>query len=246
MMRETNARMRGSRAWFIMNRMGIAPRENTTRRVSSFLLALALMLSCDARAAGGPSLKHVLDGVQRRYENTQSFSASFTEEIQAVGSNKRERAGTMYLQKPGKMRWNFKAPDTETIVSDGTTLYNYDPDLDQVIETPLKQALASSSAAAFLLGVGKLQSEFDASIPPGSASSSVTRVLLTPRAGGNQIDLSVDPKTFEILALTLKDQLGNTTAISFSDIKWNVSMSDSLFTFKVPAGADIVTGPPSP
>ena len=197
-----------------------------------------------AHQAGGAQLKRVLDSIERRYHDTQSFSASCTEIIEAVGGKKRERTGTMYLQKPGKMRWNFKLPDTETIVSDGTTLYNYDPDLDQVVETPLRQALASSSAAAFLLGVGSIEEEFDASMPPGASPAGVTRILLVPKGAGNQIDLSVDSQTFDIVALTLKDQLGNRTAISFSDIKHNAPMSDALFAFKVPSGADIVTAPP--
>jgi outer membrane lipoprotein carrier protein len=195
---------------------------------------------------GSAQLNRLLDGVERRYRDTQSFSASFTEVIEAVGSKKRERQGTMYLKKPGKMRWNFKAPDTETIVSDGTTLYNYDPDLEQVIETPLKQALSSSSAAAFLLGVGSIESEFNASVSSNPSTAGITRVTLIPKRNGNRIDLSVDSKTFDIVALTLSDQIGNKTLITFSDIKRNVAISDSLFTFTVPAGADIVTAPGSP
>lgn len=196
--------------------------------------------------ASDANLKRVLDGIQSRYRETRSFSASFTEVIEAVGSKKRERAGTIYLQKPGKMRWNFTPPDTETIVSDGTMLYNYDSDLDQVVETPLKQALSSSSAAAFLLGVGKLESAFNASLSADPSPAGTTRVTLIPKGNGNQIDLSVDSRTFEIEALTMKDQLGNTTAISFADIKRNVAVSDSLFVFKVPDGADIVTAPGNP
>lgn len=213
---------------------------------AGFLLISLILIGAQDRAASGesPQLKRVLDGIQRRYQDTQSFSASFNEVIEAVGSSKRERSGTMYLRKPGKMRWNFKKPDTETIVSDGTTLYNYDPDLEQVVETPLKQALASSSAAAFLLGAGSIEHEFDATMQSDATSGGVTRVQLVPKVAGNQIDLSVDSKTFDILGLTLKDQLGNTTAISFSDVKHNAPMSDALFVFTVPPGADIVTAPP--
>jgi outer membrane lipoprotein carrier protein len=199
-----------------------------------------------AARASDVTLKRALDSIQSRYRDTRSFSASFSEVIEAVGSKKRERAGNIYLQKPGKMRWNFTPPDTETIVSDGTTLYNYDPDLDQVVETPLKQALSSSSAAAFLFGVGSLESAFKASLSAEPSSTGLTRITLIPRGNGNQIDLSVDSKTFDIVALTLKDQLGNTTAISFADMKRNVALSNSLFEFKVPEGADIVTAPGRP
>ncbi len=66
------------------------------------------------------------------------------------------------------MRWEFETPDKQTIVSDGETLYSYDPDLNQVSETPLKQALKSSSAISFLLGIGNINRDFKAAFanPP--------------------------------------------------------------------------------
>jgi outer membrane lipoprotein carrier protein len=217
-----------------------------TRATLSAILAAIVAAAAPLHAApdSQPSLKRVLDGIQSRYQGTQSFSASFTEELSTVGAAKRERSGTVYFMKPGKMRWNFESPDTETIVSDGTTMYNYDPDLDQVVETPLKQALAASSAAAFLLGVGKLEHDFTATLGPATAEAQ--EVMLAPRAGGNQIELTVDSTSYDIKGLTLKDQLGNTTAISFSDIRRNTPFSDSMFVFKVPQGADIVTAPGRP
>ena len=61
------------------------------------------------------------------------------------------------------MRWEFSGEDQELIVSDGKQLYNYQPDLNQVIETPLAQAFRSSSFAAFMLGIGNVQRDFNAS-----------------------------------------------------------------------------------
>ena len=61
------------------------------------------------------------------------------------------------------MRWEFAGPKAETIVSDGNIVYSYEPDLNQVIETPVKQILKSPSATAFLLGFGDLRDDFGAS-----------------------------------------------------------------------------------
>jgi outer membrane lipoprotein carrier protein len=212
--------------------------------ISAIMIAVCAAMPVYAAQDSGANVKHVLDSIQRRYQDTQSFSASFSEELSTVGAAKRERSGTVYFMKPGKMRWNFESPDTETIVSDGTTMYNYDPDLDQVVETPLKQALASSSAAAFLLGVGKLEHDFSATLGPATAGTQ--EITLVPKAGGNQIELTVDSTSYDIEGLKLKDQLGNTTTISLSDIKRNTPFSDSMFAFKVPQGADIVSAPSRP
>jgi outer membrane lipoprotein-sorting protein len=46
--------------------------------------------------------------------------------------------------------------------------------------------------------------------------------------------------------LTLTDQLGDVTRIDFSDIHDNVELPDSIFAFKTPPGADVVTAPASP
>jgi len=219
-------------------------RTSTAVAIPAILITIVAAAPSYAAHDSNPSLMHVLDGIQRRYQETQSFSASFSEEQNTPGAAKRERSGTVYFMKPGKMRWNFESPDTETIVSDGTTIYNYDPDLDQVVETPLKQALASNNAAAFILGVGKLERDFDAKL--GRATDGAQRLSLVPKAGGNQIELTVDSTNYEIKGLTLKDQLGNTTAISFSDIRRNTPFDTSMFVFKVPPGADIVTAPGHP
>ncbi len=216
-------------------------RTSSSATIPAIIVAIVAAAPAYAAHESKPSLKHILDGIQRRYQDTQSFSASFKEELNAVGAAKRERSGTVYFMKPGKMRWNFESPDTETIVSDGTTIYNYDPDLDQVVETPLKQALASSNTAAFILGVGKLERDFNATLGP--ATEGAQELTLLPKAGGSQIELTVDATNYDIKGLTLKDQLGNTTAISFSDINRNTPFDTSMFAFKVPQGADIVTAP---
>jgi outer membrane lipoprotein carrier protein len=191
-------------------------------------------------------LKHVLDRLQRHYHDTNSFSAKFSEEIATVGAPKRKRQGTVSFRKPGRMRWEFEAPEVQTIVSDGETLYNYDPDLNQVVETPLKQALKSSSATSFLLGMGNINRDFKAAFAIPAKPGGPIDLILDAKTGGYKIEVGLDPKTYNLITLTLIDQLGDTTRIDFSDIHDNVELAESIFAFKAPAGADVVTAPASP
>ncbi len=191
-------------------------------------------------------LRPVLDRLQRHYHDTESFSAKFSEEIATVGAPKRMRQGTVSFRKPGRMRWEFEDPEKQTIVSDGETLYSYDPDLNQVVETPLKQALKSSSATAFLLGIGNISRDFKAAFANPPAPTGLVDLILDAKTGGYKIEVGLDPKTYNLMTLTLTDQLGDVTKIEFSDVHDNVELSDSLFAFKVPAGADVVTAPASP
>lgn len=214
------------------------------------LVAFAIVLagvSCVLAASGSTKpaeLSALLHRLQRHYQQTTSFSAKFKEEISPAGGMKRQREGTVYYRKPGRMRWVFGGDDSETIVSDGTMLYTYQPDLNQVIETPIEQAFRSSSAASFLLGVGSVERDFDAGIPPNAPADGLKHVLLKPKAGGDIIEMGLEPSTLDIRTLKLTDQLGDVTDLAFSDVKMGVALDDQLFVFSPPAGADIVKAPP--
>ena len=186
-----------------------------------------------------PQLKMLVEHLQKHYQATQSFSAKFVETITRVGTPPQERQGAVYYRKPGRIRFDFTSPQPETLVSDGTTFYDYDPGLNQVMETPLNNVLKTRSAAAFLMGAGDIEREFNATPGPPSEDNLQT-IRLTPKGGGDRIELGVDPADFNITTLQLNDALGNITLFHFDDIRVNVPLEESLFAFKVPAGADIV------
>lgn len=205
------------------------------------------MLSTAGLWASGPrvayarndTLAKALEGLQRHYRETRSFSAKFFEEIAAVGAPKRTRTGRVYFLKPGRMRWEFDEPSKELVVSDGMQLYNYDPELNQVVEAPLARALRSPGATEFLLGVGDVAKDFNASLLDG-ASNGLTNLKLVPKREGNMVELGLDPNSYDVETIRVIDQLGNVTSLKFTDIVNNTPVSDSMFKFVVPPGADIV------
>jgi outer membrane lipoprotein carrier protein len=220
--------------------------------VIAFMLATATVAPAHSETVAQVSapvnsdLKQVLSRLQRHYRDTNSFSAKFNEVITTVGAPKRERSGVVSFRKPGRMRWEFGAPELQTIVSDGEMLYSYDPELNQVVQTPLKQALKSSSATSFLLGMGNINRDFKAAFANQIASDGLVHLLLDSKGGGYKIEIGLDPKTYNLMTLTLTDQLGDVTKVNFSDIHNNVELPDSTFAFKTPAGADVVTAPSTP
>lgn len=214
-----------------------------TARVAALVAALVLGLVLPLRAANSPQLKALLDRLQKHYQQTNSFSAKFKEVISPAGGAKREREGNVYYRKPGLMRWEFSGEDQELIVSDGKQLYSYEPDLNQVIETPLAQAFRSSSFAAFMLGIGNVQRDFNASTPVTSPSDGLTHVALKPKNGGDVVEMGLDPSTLNLRTLRLTDALGDVTDLTFSDFKTDAPLDDKLFAFIPPAGADIVKAP---
>ena len=214
-----------------------------TARVAALVAALVLGFVLPLCATNSPQLKTLLDHLQKHYQQTNSFSAKFKEVISPAGGANREREGTVYYRKPGLMRWEFSGEDQELIVSDGKQLYSFQPDLNQVIETPLAQAFRSSSFAAFMLGIGNVQRDFNASTPATSPSDGLTHVALKPKNGGDLVEMGLDPSTLNLRTLRLTDALGDVTHLTFSDFKTDTTLDDKLFAFIPPAGADIVKAP---
>jgi outer membrane lipoprotein carrier protein len=190
-------------------------------------------------AESAPSLDTTLTRLQQSYDCSRSLQANFDETLSSPGGMTRTRKGTVYFRKVGRMRWEFAAPSEGTVVSDGKTVYDYEKDLNQVVELPVSKAL-KSSATAFLLGLGNIRRDFKVSLPPASSSDGLVHVVLIPKNGGDTMELGLDPKSYDIVNFKLTNQVGGVTELKFSDIRTNVALDDSLFAFTVPEGADIV------
>lgn len=208
---------------------------------SSSRESAAKVLTADGASTNSADLKSILAKLQRHYQETDSFSATFKQTVTRVGAAPKVRTGTVYFEKPGRVRFDFSDPQPETIVSDGKLLYDYDPGLNQVMETPLKSAIKTQAAAAFLLGVGDVQRDFKATRMATPANDGLTYLLMTPKRGGEDIAVGLDPHTMNIMVIRLADALGNITEFQFSRIQTNVSMEASRFDFRVPDGADVIT-----
>jgi outer membrane lipoprotein carrier protein len=228
-------------------------RRSRITRIAAALLVGAVLATGGGTASAQPAaspaasvssrteLRSLLSHLQRHYQETDSFKANFKETVTRAGAPPRVRTGVIYYRKPGRLHWEFAEPQPETIVSDGSLIYDYDPGLNQVVETPLKSAFKSQSAAAFLLGVGNVDRDFEAAPVASRGADSLGRVALTPRGGGDRIELGIDRNTFNIVTLELTDALGNRTELDFSAVERNLAFESSLFAFTVPDGADIVS-----
>ncbi len=204
-------------------------------------LVLALMAAGWAQVSDPTSL---VGRLQHHYRSTDSFTAHFVETLTSPGGAPRQRSGKVAYRKPGMIRWEFDAPQPETIVADGATLYDYDPGLNQVVEMSERSAFKNRSIAAFILGVGDLERDFDGQTVSDGANDELDHLMLTPKDGGAKIELGVDSKTLNITRLRTADALGNATDLQLSDIQRNVTLQASIFSFTVPPGADIVNAAP--
>ncbi|OGP14892.1 MAG: outer membrane lipoprotein carrier protein LolA [Deltaproteobacteria bacterium GWA2_54_12] len=203
------------------------------------LLALAALFILPALSFAGDAAA-VVSKLQSKYESITSLKADFTQEVTSRGMPALKSEGKVWLKKPGRMRWEYKKPAKDLIVSDGRTIWLFQPDLNQVIERPALSS-ASSMATDFLSGIGSVEKEFDVKL---AALETVNHVLiLTPKqeqAGLKKLILEVGKETSIVEKTVITDHFGNQTAVTFSNIRLNASMKDSLFKYTPPRGASIV------
>lgn len=200
----------------------------------SFLLLPAL------GAAEDMDKDRAVASLQRAYEKITSIEADFIQEAFTKSMGKAQTSeGRVYFKKPGKMRWTYKKPSNDEIVSDGRTIWLFQGDLNQVIEKPVDKG--SNIASDFLSGIGDLKKDFE--IETASGTKDGFRIVLrpkTPQPNVKRITLEVNGKTLLVEKTSVEDLFGNETRVALRDIKVNPTLKDSLFEFTPPKGSSVV------
>jgi outer membrane lipoprotein carrier protein len=183
----------------------------------------------------------IVSRLQGKYEKVSSLTAEFVQETYMRTLDKREVAkGTVYFQKPGKMRWNYTAPSTDEVVSDGITLWVYEPELAQVIETPAR-GVTAAVAMDFLTGSGDIKKDFSVTL----IKETVDTYLLglepkSPLEGIKRISIEVEKEEYLVVKSIIEDHFGGETMIGLTNIELNTALKKSLFEFSVPEGVRVV------
>lgn len=164
--------------------------------------------------------------------------ASATGEFQQQSAGRPGQEGSFAFQRPGKFRWETKRPHEQLIISDGTTVRQYDPDLAQITERPVDASLGTSPAA-ILFGSGRLEDAF--ALTPLPDDDGLQWLRATPRqadAGFQHLDIGFRQQ--QPARLLLLDAFDQVTRIDLGKMTLNPSLAESQFQMKVPADVDVV------
>ena len=195
-----------------------------------------------ARAAESESADAVVDRLQRNYDATSDFVADFSQETEVKTLNRAlKTSGKLTYKRPGKMLWRYDTPKDQFVLADGKHLYFYQPEQSQIIKSPLQNAFRTDIPLSFLLGLGNLKKDFNATLKAAEEKQHILRLEPKSDAGGySDILMGVSRATSDILWVSVRDGAGNLTTIRFSDMRKGTGVNDSLFNLQVPKGADIV------
>jgi len=206
-----------------------------------FLLALLLLIPLRGRAA---SVTEIARHTDEHYNNLKSFKADFTEAYQGPGVARTE-SGTLWLKKPGKMRWEYKNPTQKLFLSDSHTAFFYVPGERQARKTPLKNLDDIRSPIRYLLGKTKLEKELEglslaSDLTPNKAGDTVLRgVPKGMKDRVSEVVLEISP-SFQIDRIFIREVDSTSTDFRFSNTVENVPVEDSLFRFTPPPGVEVI------
>ena len=208
------------------------------KRLMLVLSAMVLALFCSAAvlaAPVGPARARLDAFAQNLHSLTGRFSQSLTD---INGHTSKTSAGTLALEAPREFRWDTLTPYKQTIVADGSRVWMYDPELEQVTVSAQSSEEAHSPLTV-LTDLKQMDRNF--TVSEQGERDGLQWLRLTSRGKDPQFDhaeLGFDANG--LARMTFRDQLGSTTDIRFSDWQRNPAIPPATFNFVPPKGADVI------
>jgi outer membrane lipoprotein carrier protein len=171
-----------------------------------------------------------------------SFSANFSQQIlDSRGISYQKLTGVLHGQKPNQVHWTVFRPAAQTIVSNGTRLWLYDPDLEQVIIEPYANNPETNPVILLLGGPHQISESFSL-IEQKLVNESTRQFVLEPvKLNALYTQLTIEFTNGSLSGISFSDNLGQKTIIQFQNFILNPSFEDDFFTFKIPEGVDVVS-----
>lgn len=207
--------------------------------MKSFLqnLCIASAISCLSAPVANAGV--ATDRLQSFFKEVQSLQGDFSQTVYDQNMQAKEQAtGDMAFQRPGKFHWNYVKPYEQLIVSNGSKVWIYDSELEQVTVKKLDAAVGNTPAQ-LLSSSAALEKNF--TITDVGSKDELEWVELTPRdtdTSFERVRLGFDSQNLRIMEL--KDNFGQITRLEFSHLQHNPRLAGSLFEFTPPPGVDVV------
>ena len=230
-------------------------------RLLTFLATFAVLATPLAAAAATP--QDVVTALEKGYEALTDFQADFSQSTAIASLNREERgSGELFIKKAAggaaMFRFNYTKP-RQQIISNGKTVWYYLPENKQVMISDAASLFEGGNAMAlnYLTGMGRLSADFSVAfakegrdkkgnytldLVPKKKSPAMAKLQLTvsARAVEEFLDSGAVRELFPVISSVIYDQLGNRTRIDYSKVRVNRGIGSDRFTFKVPAGVEVI------
>jgi len=174
-------------------------------------------------------------------QETRTVRAKFSQTLYDKNSRAvQESTGTMQFERPEKFRWTYEKPYEQLIVGNGTQVWFYDHDLNQVTIRQFSIAIGSSPAA-LLAGSSTIEDNFElVELGMQNEMEWLEAIPKSKESAFEFIQMGFSPEgALKIMAL--RDNFGQTTLLSFSELDKNPTLPADLFKFIPPDNAGVIT-----
>jgi outer membrane lipoprotein carrier protein len=176
--------------------------------------------------------------------NVSSMSSEFSQVVlDKKGLKLQDVEGVMLFKRPNKFRWDYLKPYQNQIISDGDRLFMYDQDLRQVSINPITKV--AGSTPLLIIASKNIEKYFTLRNIEDQVANEMNQnikwVEAVPKeegAGFSKVILGLTENKLSVMKIV--DAFEHTTTISFKNAKYNVSLVDNDFLFKLPTGVDVV------
>ncbi len=197
------------------------------------LVLLVLLVSGSVATAGArQQLEGFLDGLN-------TLSARFSQELINTETDQINRSqGMFYLSRPDRFRWVYSGEYPRYIIADGKTVWLVEEDIQQVSQRSQKSTLEGTPASLF---VGKLDLDQDFEVKDLGQHMGLGWLKLIPKKPDSQFEqVLLAFEGVRLVRMEMADRFGQVSRFEFFDLKRNLPLDDSLFTFVPPPGYDIL------
>jgi outer membrane lipoprotein carrier protein len=189
-----------------------------------------------------------LESLESFLKSTQSGRAEFTQTVTSPARDGqapkvKTSTGNFEFARPNRFKFVYKKPFEQTLVADGQTLWMYDVDLNQVTSSKQANVLANTPAAIIASSSDLKSLEQNFSLKSAPDQDGLSWVLATPKAKeGSLQSIRVGFKSAggELAALDILDSFGQRSVLKFQKVEANIALGADAFSFKPPAGADVI------
>ncbi len=221
--------------------------ERRKRELRGAALAIAACAFLFMSAAPELDRDAVLGRLQEWLDGTRDLRCRFEQRLVsgALGSGLVE-SGTLAVVRPGRMRWDYDAPERKVALLEGDRTTVYLPSERQLIRGRL--GAQGGSIGSLLTGSVRLDEQFSAVLvaTPSRGGAGAYRLQLSPRradAGFDSVTLRLQPPGFEISAAEVIDPAGSRLEYQFRGIRRNRGVPEATFRFEPPPGVEILNTP---
>ncbi|WP_150463564.1 outer membrane lipoprotein chaperone LolA [Francisella sp. XLW-1] len=184
------------------------------------------------------SFANASDDLINKIKNIHSMTASFDQKLINGGraSDNISSKGHMSLKKPKFFRWITTSPNTQEIISNGSKLWIYDGDLEQVI---IKKVSNNIAQFPYLILLSKNTNNINKLFTVKELDKNT--YLLKPKNDQMIDSIQIKFSNNENLEyLAISTSLNQFTKISFSDVKTDIDIDNTKFDFDIPKDTDVI------